>query len=323
MSKVIHGFRRIPGISSSVITIGKFDGVHRGHQKLIGHVVRSARRKKAVSIVITFRRRYEDTHFAHPLPRLYSLSDNIDRLSALGPDYIVVIDFSPEFVILSAREFFQKLIDYYRINEIAIGEDFHFGRGKEGTPAVMKCFAKDALRDYRRRIDVKVFPFLRYRNRKVATSAVREAVAEGDCRSAQVMLGDFFSCSGTVAKGKRLGRTIGFPTANISAGGMLPRAGVYLSFVRIGGVAAKPALTFIGKAAFHGAAVQCESHLLDFSNNLYGKRIQIFFVRYLRPVRKISSVDALKELIASDVRNARRIFARSTQWLLKQRRRPK
>lgn len=304
MTKIVYGFEKIPGTHGAAITIGKFDGVHRGHEELIRHTVRTAKAKGLCSIVMTFRTRYEDVHFPHPLPRLFPFEKTIARIKAHKPDYIVVIDFSPAFGRIPPDEFFHKLIECYRIEAIAVGKDFRFGRKAQGTASMLARFA---LSHKEKRIRVRIFPFLTYRNDKIATSAIRTAVLNGDMTAAERMLGVPFSISGTIEKGKGIGRTIGFPTANLTQhdGVVIPKHGVYLTRVRIGASRAMKALTFVGRSHLH-PSVLIETHIIDFHRSVYGRSMDVFFLRYLRAPKKVSSVNELRSLIEKDVQTARR-----------------
>ena len=309
MTAIINGLKKLPGTQGSAVTIGKFDGVHRGHEELIRHTVAVARKKGLRSVVITFRTRYEDVHFPHPLPRLFPFEETVKRIKAHKPDLIVVIDFSPAFGRMVPDEFFQKLIECYRVEAIAVGKDFRFGRNAQGTASMLARFASTRKG---KRIQVRIFPFLTYRKKKIATSAVRKAVLEGDMTAAERMLGVPFYYSGTIEKGKGIGRTIGFPTANLKPrdGVVVPRYGVYLTAVRVGTSRIMKALTFVGRSHLH-PSVLIETHIIDFNRTVYGRSMDVFFLRYLRPVLPVRSIDALKSLIENDVHTARRIRIRS------------
>lgn len=304
-SQLVEGLNRLD-IKGSVITIGNFDGCHRGHAELISYAALRARALSLKSVVITFRTRAADILFSDPLPRLYPFKENKDFLEFFSPDYIIAVDFSENICRMGSQEFFNMLIDYYNPKEIVEGEDFRFGSGNKGSVGTLKGYGKEAG------ISVKVFPFLKYREKKISTSQIRQCIMDGNMLNAANMLGRHFSCRGKVEKGKMLGRTIGYPTANIQCppNVVVPKEGSYLSRVKVGsGDRLYPAITFTGMPDFNrGSGVRIESHILDFDEDIYGKEISVYFYNFLRGKTKSASIEDVKGHIQNDELKAREII---------------
>ncbi|MEI0530911.1 bifunctional riboflavin kinase/FAD synthetase [Brachyspira pilosicoli] len=302
---VINDFCKIDIKKNSVVTIGKFDGVHKGHQKLIKYTVNTAKKYNLLSVVMVIKKKNVS---------IYHMEENISFIKALGVNYIIVIDFLPEFYTMEAKEFFNRLIEYYRMKRIVIGEDFAFGKDRVGDIDFIKRYALE------KSINVNIVNFLNHCGDKVSSSKIRDCLSNGEVESVSKMLGRYYSMSGIIIHGNALGRKIGYPTANLELDEniFVPKMGVYSSLVKIGNNAKLyKALTFIGVSNIN-KELRVESHILDFSKMIYGKKITVIFLKYIRDNIKVNSIEEVKSLLEKDEYNVRKYFKRRKKCLLQQ-----
>lgn len=305
MNRIINDFCKLNLKKDSIITIGKFDSVHRGHQKLIKYTVEYAEKNNLISIAIVIKKKNLS---------IYNTEDNNAFIKAMGINYIIVIDFLPEFYTMEAKEFFDKLIEYYRMKHLAVGTDFAFGKDRMGDMDFIKKYSKEY------KIGVSFIKFLNYKKDKISSSKIRECLSEGDMNSVNKMLGREYSMSGLVVHGNALGRKIGYPTANleIPKNIFIPKMGVYSSTVQIGNTdTVYKALTFIGISNIN-KELRVESHILDFSKMIYGKKITVVLLKYIRDNIKVNSIDEVKKLLENDEKKIRNYFKRRTKTCLSQ-----
>lgn len=302
---VINDFCKIDIKKGSVVTIGKFDGVHKGHQKLIKYTVNMAKKYNLLSVVMMIRKKNVS---------IYNMEENISFIKALGVNYIIVIDFLPEFYTMEAKEFFNRLIEYYKMKRIVIGEDFAFGKDRVGDIDFLKRYALE------KGVNVNIVNFLNYCGDKVSSSKIRDCLSNGEVDNVSKMLGRNYSMSGIIIHGNALGRKIGYPTANLELNDSIfvPKMGVYSSLVKIGNSAKLyKALTFIGISNIN-KELRVESHILDFSKMIYGKKITVIFLKYIRDNIKVNSIEEVKSLLEKDEYNVRKYFKRRKKCLLQQ-----
>ncbi|WP_286033047.1 bifunctional riboflavin kinase/FAD synthetase [Brachyspira pilosicoli] len=302
---VINDFCKIDIKKGSVVTIGKFDGVHKGHQKLIKYTVNMAKKCNLLSVVMMIRKKNVS---------IYNMEENISFIKALGVNYIIVIDFLPEFYTMEAKEFFNRLIEYYKMKRIVIGEDFAFGKDRVGDIDFLKRYALE------KGVNVNIVNFLNHCGDKVSSSKIRDCLSNGEVDNVSKMLGRNYSMSGIIIHGNALGRKIGYPTANLELNDSIfvPKMGVYSSLVKIGNSAKLyKALTFIGISNIN-KELRVESHILDFSKMIYGKKITVIFLKYIRDNIKVNSIEEVKSLLEKDEYNVRKYFKRRKKCLLQQ-----
>lgn len=295
MSQVINEFRYIDFKKSSVVTIGKFDGVHKGHQKLLKYAVSYAKKNNLISIAVLIKKRNMS---------IYNVEENIKFIEELKIDYIIVIDFLPEFYTMEAKEFFNKLIEYYRMKHIAVGFDFAFGRNREGNREFLDKYSKECG------IGVSIVKFLNYNKNRISSSSIRDCLSNGKIKDANKMLGRKYTISGEIVHGNALGRKIGYPTANLEIPNniFIPKMGVYSSLVKIGnGNKYYKALTFIGISNIN-KELRVESHILDFSRMIYGKKLTVMLLKYVRDNIKVNSIEEVKLLLKKDEYKVREFF---------------
>ena len=302
MSKVINEFCHIDLKKETVVTIGKFDGVHKGHQKLLKYTVNYAKKNNLISIAILIKKRNVS---------IYNIEENTNFIKELGIDYIIVIDFLPEFYTMEAKEFFNKLIEYYRMKHIAVGFDFAFGRNREGIREFLDKYSKECG------IGVSVIKFLNYKKNRISSSSIRDCLSNGKIKDANKMLGRKYTISGIIVHGNALGRKIGYPTANLGIPNniFIPKMGVYSSLVKIGnGDKLYKALTFIGISNIN-KELRVESHILDFSKMIYGKKLTVMLLKYVRDNIKVNSIEEVKLLLKKDECKVREFFRKEKKCL--------
>jgi riboflavin kinase/FMN adenylyltransferase len=293
-----------------VLTIGNFDGVHLGHRALVGAAVGRARALGVEAVAYTFDPAPRDVlRPDSAIPRIQSLEARVAHLLAAGADRVVVEPFDRVMAAMTPEAFARDLLgSRLRPSALVIGFDFRFGRGRAGGAADLA----DALG-----VPVETVPAVHHGGAPVSSSRVREAVRSGALADAAALLGRPFSFVGTVVPGDARGRTLGFPTANVwpdpggKSAALLPPDGVYAVRARVDG-AQRPGVMNLGtRPTFDGEARRAEVHLLDFDGDLYGQRVEVTPVVFLRPELRFTSVDALVAQVRADVDAARSRLAAS------------
>jgi riboflavin kinase/FMN adenylyltransferase len=287
---------------SVVATIGAFDGIHRGHQQLIGQAVDRARYLGVQSLCVTF-----DPHpdiVLYPERQLTYLTDRTEReqvLHELGVDYVLVVEFTRELSMLRPEEFIDLIQERYRLAELWVGTDFAMGRGRAGTIAALAEIARVEG------FGLHVVPPQRINREVISSTAIRNLLSQGDIRRANRLLGRRYRLTGTVEEGARRGRQLGFPTANIKPGPRrtLPADGVYAAVVPLDGREYRAVVNLGSRPTFAEEERLLECHVLDYSGDLYGRELSVEFVDRIREVRKFASLEALREQIARDADAAR------------------
>jgi len=304
--QVIRGVKKIEH-DNTVITIGNFDGVHLGHQKLFDFVKRKAKQINGKSIVITFNPHPIKVLFKdHPLKLITTLEDKIKLIEKCGIDITICIPFTLEFAQIEAEDFVSKiLLDKFNAKWIIVGYDYRFGKNRRGDREMLKKLA-DVYG-----FKVTVVRAYKKRGKILSSTAVRNALIEGNIKEANLFLGRAYHIDGEVIKGAGRGSSIlGYPTANIlPKQEIIPKEGVYVVKVTI-----KEGLTFKGVAnigrnpTFGNTNLSYEVHILNFKEDLLGKIIRVHFIERLRDEKKFTSSEELKNTIAQDIEFARKIF---------------
>ncbi|GAB2637208.1 bifunctional riboflavin kinase/FAD synthetase [Vibrio panuliri] len=302
--ELIRGIHNIlPQHQGCVLTIGNFDGVHLGHQAVLEQVSHQAQALGLPSMVMTFEPQPLELFAKDKAPaRLTRLRDKFVQLSKLNIDRLLCVIFNRHFADLTAEEFITDLlVKRLGVKFLVVGDDFCFGRGRKGNFAMLQRAGKEHGFEV---VSTQSFCLQQLR---VSSTAIRNALAEDNLPAAAEMLGRDYSISGRVSHGRKLGRTIGFPTANIPLKRCVsPVSGVYvvqalgLGEQAIGGVAN------IGqRPTVNGVRQQLEVHLFDFQGDLYGKQLEIVLLEKLRDEHKFESFEALKQQIELDAEAAR------------------
>jgi riboflavin kinase/FMN adenylyltransferase len=293
--------------TSPVVAIGNFDGVHRGHQHVLGDALRYAHAARWPVVVLTF-----DPHPAHVLgrpvpPTLTALPRKTELLVGLGVDEVVVKEFDEAFAALSAERFVSELIvDKLGARAVVVGRNFRFGHARAGDLAMLEQLGS------KHGFEVRCFELSGDAKGRFSSTRVREALVRGDIADAGAVLGRPHAFSGVVARGEQRGRTIGFPTANVEeVEELVPARGVYA--VRVDRLDENAAHALAGGVMNIGVRPTVdeserrtqEVHLFDFDGDLYGARLRVHILERIREERKFASLDELRAQIAVDAQQAR------------------
>ena len=290
-----------------VLALGNFDGLHRGHLKIIERVRRGAAEHGGTPMAMTF-----DPHPPRIVrpdkapPLLMTKAQRLDALHAAGISCGAVVRFTRELSEWDPEAFVRAvLVEWLRVSEVWVGANFLFGHGRSGNFSVLRTLGQR----YGFRAD-KIDP-VRYKDFVVSSTRVRRLVGEGRMDEAGALLGHMFYVDGVIVEGRKRGREIGFPTANLATDNeLLPPHGVYATMATIDGIV-RAGLTNIGvRPTFGERMVTVETHLLGYTGDLYGKRVRLSFVQRLRDERRFDDVDALRTQIQLDERRASRLFSR-------------
>lgn len=304
-------FVRAPGllpstVTETAVTVGTFDGVHRGHQDVLARLVARARREGRPSLLITFEPHPLEVLNPAAAPRLLTSRDEkLAALGATGLDYVAILPFTPALAAQSAEEFVDLvLLEGFRMRSLLIGHDHGFGRGREGDVDTLRTLG--ALREFA----VEVIPPVEDADGEaVSSSRIRRAVRGGDLGAAAAALGRQYAVRGRVVAGEGRGRSIGFRTINVEPDAprkLLPADGVYAVLVHtmlgeFGGM-----LNLGGRPTFDDARRTIEAHLFDVATDFYDQVVEVAFVERLRDTIRFAGADALMAQLAEDERAARR-----------------
>lgn len=282
-----------------VLTIGNFDGLHLGHQALLERTLEMARKKKVSAAALTFN--------PHPMSvlkpnknflRLFDVDDQIEQIKKFGFALFIVERFDEDFAKQTPEDFLDKyLFRFFNPVGVVVGYDFNFGCRGEGDSAYLKKELE------KRSISFASVEAFKFSDQVVSSSRIRDALINGETRKANLLLGRDYYLKGVVQKGDQRGRQLGFPTANIAISSeVMPRTGVYTSVCNVGGVDYQAVSNLGRRPTFHDEkAFFLETHIFDFSEDIYGQEVRVSLKDFLRPEKKFSSVDELKEQIAKDI----------------------
>jgi riboflavin kinase/FMN adenylyltransferase len=298
-------------------TIGNFDGVHRGHQALIGRVVETAHRQGLASAIVTF-----DPHPLLvirpdvPLRLLSTLDEKIERFAALGVDHVLVWRFDAALQQTGAATFLERLNHWLRLRRLVFGPRFALGRGREGTPEVIRRLGAGQGAGLAFDVEeVTPYTVALADGQVLSSTTIRALIADGQVRQATDALGHAPTLTGVVVAGARIGRTLGYPTANLHLAAPLavPLDGIYAAWAEVAPFTATarrhPAAVSIGtRPTFDGEARVVEAYLLDFEGDLYGQTIRLHFVDRLRGQERFGRVEELIDQMGRDVASARAVL---------------
>ncbi|MCE7056729.1 bifunctional riboflavin kinase/FAD synthetase [Algoriphagus sp. AGSA1] len=306
--KIYEGLADFPRLSNAIVTSGTFDGVHLGHQKILHRIRELARSVNGETVLITF--------WPHPRLVLYPEEHNLRLLSTFeekakhlrqfGIDHLVTIPFTKEFSQLSSKEFIETvLVDTIQTKKLVIGYDHRFGKNREGSFEYLKSHHQEygfELEEISRQ-DVEDIG--------VSSTKIRHALETGDISTAINCLGRPYELNGLVIKGQQIGRSIGFPTANIHIPNdykLIPKDGVYAVEAMVNGALYKAMLNIGNRPTVNGTKKTVEANLFDFQGDLYDKQITIYFKAFLREEQKFDGLEALKNQLFIDQRNAKNLL---------------
>mgnify|MGYP001217401978 CR=1 FL=1 len=291
--KIILGINKISKIYKPVLALGVFDGLHRGHRQILQCVVRQACKIKGTSVALTF--------WPHPQGEksLYSLEHRLRLIAELGIEVCIVVNFNRNFAEISAHDFIARiLVKKIGVSFVYVGKNFRFGAKASGN---YKLLAQSAKRN---NFVLKVFKVVRFRGEELSSTAIRRLINQRKIKQAEKLLGRRVSVLGTVIEGSKLGRVLGFPTANINPHHEItPPAGVYAVQINLLGKC-YAGICYIGSRPTFSAqnrSLHIEVHLFKFRGDIYGKSLEIQFVRFLRPDHKFASIQELTGQIKKDI----------------------
>jgi riboflavin kinase/FMN adenylyltransferase len=301
--QVFRGFP--PARQHIALTIGNFDGVHRGHQAMLGRLVEAAEDLGLPPAVLTFDPHPREFFAPHAAPpRLSTLRDKLEQFATSGVACVHIARFDGRLAHLSPTEFIDRVVlEALRTRWILVGEDFRFGRGRAGDLALLRAAA--------RTFSVEAMPAVKYGEERISSSAVREALARGDLARAAELLGRPYSISGHVAHGDKRGRSLGFPTANLLLRRKPPLSGIFAVRVRGLGPTSRIGAASVGvrpTVAADGRPL-LEVFVFDFDEAIYGRRVSVDFLHKLRDEERYPDLDALARQIGRDVAQAREYFS--------------
>lgn len=301
--QVYRSIENLPDFKNAVVTIGTFDGVHEGHRKIIDALIREAKKINGESIIITF----------HPHPRkivspdkhlqlINTPDEKIELIATTGVDHLVIVPFTPEFSEQTAEEYIADfLFKKFHPNTIIIGHDHHFGKGRKGDFKLLE--EKAGLYKYR------LLEIPKYILDEIAVSStkIRNALLESEVETANKLLGYNFFFEGVVIEGDKLGRQLGYPTANLSytdADKIHLGHGVYSAYVQIGGITKKGMLSIGNRPTLTNSDERIEVNIFDWEEEIYGKTIRVVVKKFLRRQEKYGSLEALKKQLSIDKINS-------------------
>jgi riboflavin kinase/FMN adenylyltransferase len=289
--------------SEKILTIGTFDGVHIGHQKILKRVVALAQKESLVPTVLTL--------FPHPrmvlqkddkIKLLNTIDERIQLLKNLGIEEVIVKEFTKEFANLSARDYIEQiLVDELNTKQIVIGYDHHFGKNRSANINDLKIFAEEF------NFKVEEISAQEIKDVTVSSTKIRNALNNGDIEIANSYLDYNYYISGEVVKGKSIGRTLDYPTANIhikESYKLIPRDGVYIVKSKIEDTIVYGMMNIGTNPTVSGKTRSIEVHFFDFDKDIYGKNLRVEFLHWLRSEQKFRNLDALKKQLSKDMIDA-------------------
>ena len=289
-----------------VLSIGNFDGLHRAHARILAWTVRTAKRMKAEAWALTFSNHPAEILKGRKPTLLSPLDEKLDLLSGTGLDGVLLLRFTPKLSRMSAEDFLGLLCRKMRIRAVCVGRNFLFGSSNRGTPGLLRKWSGQ------RGFGLKVFPVLKDRQtgKIVSSTAIRTLIAEGKVDTAAKLLGRPYSLSAGIVPGRKLGRTIGYPTINFDPAGLtrklVPLDGVYITETTLSGSrGSRRGLTYIGPVLGTGRRT-IETHLLDYKGSDRGTAT-VRFLKFVRRPRNIRTPEDLRKRIRRDIILSRRL----------------
>ncbi|MEI8215664.1 MAG: bifunctional riboflavin kinase/FAD synthetase [Eubacteriales bacterium] len=296
--KVFKSISEVENIGDTVIALGNFDGLHKGHQELINRTVKSAKIANLKSAVFTFSNHPKNVMAGRPIIKnILSWNDKVSIIRSYGVDYLISVPFDYEMQNMDPHDFIMNvLVDKLKMKEAYCGFNFKFGHFAKGNAELLMKVGLE--KDF----GIHILEPIRIDNIVVSSSYIRELISEGRIDECEKYLGRYYSIGGTVVTGNKIGRTIGFPTSNIiiDEGMVTPANGVYVTYCTFNGVRFK-SITNVGiKPTIGDNKYTIETHIFNFDYNIYGKEIKVEFLKKLRDELKFSSLDELRDQISKD-----------------------
>ena len=296
---VITSLEELEQINKSVVTIGKFDGLHKGHKVLIEKTVQYAKKNNMKSVVFTFSNHPANFFEREKVRKIITNKDKITTMKNLGVDIVINLPFDEYMTKISAIDFVENiLVKKLNAKKIYVGHYFTFERNKEVDAILLKALGGEY--DF----DVEIVKPIKINNIRVSSTYIRNLLAQGKVENVKEYLGHNYIVEGKVIGGKQLGRTIGFPTANLKfkENLILPRPGIYATKVYIKDKVYMGATNIGFNPTVRVEKLSIETHILEFSQDIYGETIKIEFLERLRDEKKFDSLDGLKEQLKKDTK---------------------
>lgn len=298
---VFYNISELSQVTNSIVTIGTFDGVHLGHQKIIKRLVELKQKQGGEIVLFTFDPHPRKILFPEQkdLKLITTTEEKCEILKQFGVDHVLVYPFTKEFSKIQAQDYIADIIvKGLKTKTLVIGYDHRFGSNREGSIDTLKQFAPIY------HFDVEEIPAQEINQLNVSSTRIRKAIEDGDIQTANDFLGYTFFITGEVIKGKQLGRTIGYPTANIfidNADKLIPKIGVYAVNVVLKGVTYKGMLNVgTNPTTDFDNKIKIEVNIFDFDDDIYGETLKVEFVKWIRNEEKFANLDELKEALAND-----------------------
>ncbi len=299
-------------LKSTWVTIGAFDGVHRGHQELIRPLVEACHQAGREVVVLTF--------FPHPVVVLRGLQgpfylnspeERAELMGDLGVDYVITLNFTRQVAALSAREFIELISEHLGVERLLVGDDFALGRNRQGDIPTLRQLGQEFG------FQVGIVSKVDFNGEIVSSSRIRTLVGQGDVSQAARLLGHWYGITGRVIHGDGRGKSLGIPTANLdySSERILPAFGIYATWTWIDGLR-YPSVTNVGiRPTFKNIKnnVQIEAYLMDFDRDIYDKTILLEFVEYLRQEERFDNIQALIDQMHADIKKAQEVLPNATK----------
>jgi riboflavin kinase / FMN adenylyltransferase len=307
--KIYEGISQFTPLPYAVVTSGTFDGVHLGHQQILHRLQEITKKNNGESVVITFwpHPRTVVSNDSPDLRLLTTIEEKTELLSQNGVDHLIIIPFTREFSELSSHDFIENvLVKTINTKKLIIGYDHRFGRNREG--------GFDYLQNHSDQygFEIEEIPRHEIDHLTVSSTKIRNAIANGHVHTANELLGRAYSFSGLVAKGRQLGRTIGFPTANIQVPEfykLIPAHGVYAVKIEVRHQTHYGIMNIGQRPTVDGIGRTQEVYIFDFEQDIYGEHTKVSLIDYIRAEQKFEGIDALKAQITTDCQTAKRMIA--------------
>jgi len=300
--KIIRDIKNIKFNKPLTASIGGFDGIHLGHQKIINNIVGESLKKNTKSALITF----------NPLPKIFfakknfeilSIYKKIDILKKSNLDYLIILRFNKKLMSMTSKNFIEKIIiEKLNVKSLTVGDDFKFGHNQTGNIDNLIEYSKKGF------FSIKIEKKHNLDNIRISSSVIRDAIVQNDFVKASKMLGRPYSVSGKIIHGDKKGSKIGFPTANIKLEANILLNGVYAVSTYINKKKYNAVANIGYKPTFNGKKYLFEAHIFNFSSDLYGKRLEFNIISKIRDTKKFSSVEELKNYIRKDTNAAKKIL---------------
>ncbi len=300
--KIIDDLQKLDTLrNKSVVTIGNFDGIHAGHRELIKKTLSLSNEVNISSVVLTFDPLPEEFFKRKNFFKLMTSTDKLDYFRRVGVDTVIKVPFTRDFSEIAASTFISDiLIDKLQTQKLIVGKDFKFGRNREGS--------FDTLAN-EKRFETKIVSIVKEYDEKISSSMIRELIVDGDIEKANSYLMNKFAMDGYIVHGEKLGRKLGYPTANIEICKSFPISGIFLVKVVIEDTQDKFGLASIGnKPTFSGKKDLLEVFIFDFNSDIYGKKIKVYFYEKLRNQIKFDSESDLIKQMDNDSASAKKIL---------------